>query len=130
MSMQVTFGLRLDERQGPSDRANFMAPFVGRQGFLGLLETYLGLAGPNTSHAERVAAYLGCLRQANDGTRFYSRSFMADDVGTAAKLLEWRDIGIWEAGRESRTMLWTSDLRRLCPPREPWPRCPRTSLST
>jgi hypothetical protein len=91
MSMRVTFGLRLDERQGPCRQNFFMAPFVGRQGFLGLLETYLGLSSPQTPQAERVAAYLGFLNQANDGERFYSRSFKADDVGTAARLLEWRD---------------------------------------
>lgn len=91
MSMRVTFGLRLDERQGPCGHDFFMAPLVGRQDLLGLLETYLGLSGPETTHAERVAAYLGFLHQANDGERFYSRSLEADDVGTAARLLEWRD---------------------------------------
>ncbi|WP_139140356.1 PD-(D/E)XK nuclease family protein [Variovorax boronicumulans] len=89
--MRVTFGLRLDERQGPADRAYFMAPQVGRQGFLGLLETYLGLSGPEVPHAARVAAYLGFLVKANDGRRFYSRSLKADDVGTAAVLLQWRE---------------------------------------
>lgn len=101
MSMQVTFGLRLDERQGPSSHDHFMAPVVGRQGFLGLLETYLGLAGPETPHAERVAAYLGLLSQAEvgDKKRFYSKSLEADSVGSAAQLLEWRDewfLGGWD----------------------------------
>lgn len=89
--MRVTFGLRLDERQGPADHAHFMAPQVGRQGLLGLLETYLGLSGPEVPHAARVAAYLGFLVKANDGQRFYSLSLKADDVGTAAMLLQWRD---------------------------------------
>lgn len=98
--MNVTFGLRLDERQGPSSQDFFMAPVVGRQGLLGLLETYLGLSGPNTPHAKRVAAYLGFLNQAEAGSpRFYSRSLEADSVGSAARLLEWRDewyLGGWD----------------------------------
>lgn len=100
MSMNVTFGLRLDERQGPSDQDFFLAPVVGRQGFLGLLETYLGLTRPTTPHAERVAAYQGFLSQAeaNGHPRFYSASLKADSVGSAARLLEWRDewyLGGW-----------------------------------
>jgi hypothetical protein len=93
MTMSVKFGLRLDERQGPSNHDYFMAPVVGRQGFLGLLETYLGLSGPETSHAERVAAYLGFLNRAevSGRERFYSKSLKADSVGSAARLLAWRD---------------------------------------
>ena len=97
--MQVTFGLRLDERQGPSDRGYFMEPVVGSMGFLGLLETYLGLARPEVPQAQRVAAYLGHLRKFDDGNRFYSRSLRVDDVGTAALLLSWRDewrLGGWD----------------------------------
>jgi len=103
--MQVTFGLRLDERQGPSDRAYFMAPIVGRMGFLGLLETYLGLARPEVSAAQRVAAYLGHLRRYESGNRFYSRSLQVDDVGVAAQLLGWRDewrLGGWD-GKAAET---------------------------
>ena len=98
--MHVTFGLRLDERQGPSSQDFFMAPHVGRQGFLGLLENYLGLSGPVTPQAERVTAYLGFLNRAQTGgSRFYAASLLADSVGTAAKLLEWRDewyLGGWD----------------------------------
>lgn len=90
--MRVTFGLRLDERQGPAGEDSFMAPVVGRKGFLGLLETYLGLSGPETARAQRVAAYQGFLEQAQSAApRFYAKSFAADSVGTAARLLDWRD---------------------------------------
>ncbi len=98
--MRVTFGLRLDEQQGPSSQDFFCAPRVGRQAFLGLLETYLGLSGPDRPHAERVATYMGFLAAAQaTASRFYSRSFAADSVGTAARLLEWRDewsLGGWD----------------------------------
>lgn len=108
MGMQITFGLRLDERQGPSSHDYFMAPVVGRQAFLGLLETYLGLCGPEVPRAERVAAYLGFLSQAEVGgaKRFYSKSLEADSVGSAARLLDWRDE--WYLGGWNGTALATS----------------------
>lgn len=108
MNMKVTFGLRLDERQGPSSADFFLAPVVGRKGFLNLLETYLGLTSPETPHAERVAAYLGFLMQAetHDQPRFFSASLKADSVGTAAKLLDWRDE--WYLGGWDGTALPTS----------------------
>ena len=96
--MHVTFGLSLDARQGPSLQNSFNAPVVGRLGFLSLLETYLGLAKPEVAAAQRVAIYMGHLQRHDDGTRFYSASMRVDSVGTAAKLLSWRDewlLGGW-----------------------------------
>lgn len=97
--MRITFGLHLDSCQGPSRRNALNEPVVGRLGLLGLLETYLGLSRPDVSAARRVTAYLGHLRQHADSPRFYSRSLEADSVGTAAKLLSWRDewrLGGWD----------------------------------
>ena len=112
--MQVAFGLRLDERQGPSSRDAFMRPQVGRQGFLSLLENYLGLSGPETTRAERVAAYLGLLKQAQASVeRFYTASFKADSVGTAARLLEWRDewyLAGWSGSAKENSPRKLSDL--------------------
>ena len=96
--MHVTFGLYLDARQGPSPTHRFNQPVVGRLGFLSLLETYLGLAKPDVSSASRVAVYSGLLRAQDNGGRFYSESFQADSIGTAARLLAWRDewrLGGW-----------------------------------
>lgn len=89
--LNVTFGWHLDSRQGPLQEPRFGAPVVGRQGMLSLLELYLGLAGPATTRAQRVAAYLGCLREADDAGRFYSKSLQADEMGVASELLAWRD---------------------------------------
>ena len=89
--MHITFGLDLDACQGPSPEDNLARPVVGRLGMLSLLETWLGLAAPEVGHARRVAVYLGALRQADGPQRFYHRSLAADDVGTAAHLLDWRD---------------------------------------
>jgi hypothetical protein len=89
--MHVTFGWRVDNRQGPLASVRFNAPVVGRQGFLDLVELHLGLAGPKVTRTRRVAAYLRHLRQADDGHTFYSESLKVDDVGVASELLHWRD---------------------------------------
>lgn len=97
--MHVTFGLFLDARQGPSPTNFFNSPLVGRLGFLSLLETYLGLSAPEASLAKRVAVYSGLLRAHDNGSRFYSESLQADSIGTAARLLAWRDewrLGGWD----------------------------------
>lgn len=97
--MHVTFGLFLDARQGPSPTSFFNSPLVGRLGFLSLLETYLGLSAPEVSFAKRVAVYSGLLRVHDNGSRFYSESLQADSIGTAARLLAWRDewrLGGWD----------------------------------
>ncbi|TAL98653.1 MAG: hypothetical protein EPN73_01630 [Paraburkholderia sp.] len=96
--MHIIFGLGLDSRRGPSSENSFNEPTLGPMGLLGLLETYLGMARPEVSVARRVTGYLGHLRQHDDGERFYSESLHADSVGTAAKLLTWRDewrLGGW-----------------------------------
>ncbi|QCP80914.1 hypothetical protein D0C27_03010 [Alcaligenes faecalis] len=99
LSMHITFGLFLDARQGPSPTNFFNAPVVGRLGFLSLLETYLGLSAPEASKAKRVAVYSGLLRKHDNDSRFYSESLKADSIGTAARLLAWRDewrLGGWD----------------------------------
>jgi len=97
--MQVTFGLFLDARQGPSPTNLFNTPVVGRLGFLSLLETYLGLSAPEASAAKRVAVYCGLLLAHDNNSRFYSESLNTDSIGTAARLLAWRDewrLGGWD----------------------------------
>lgn len=97
--MHVTFGLNFDARQGPSPQNSFNTPVVGRLGFLSLLETYLGLSRPEVAAAQRVAVYMGHLQRHDNGARFYSASMKVDSIGTAAKLLSWRDewfLGGWQ----------------------------------
>lgn len=89
--LSVTFGWQLDSRQGPLLESRFGEPVVGRFGMLALLELYLGLTGPAVARSQRVAAFLGCLREADDGQRFYSASLRADEMGVASELLNWRD---------------------------------------
>jgi|UPI000420594D hypothetical protein len=103
LSMHVTFGLFLDARQGPSPTNFFNTPVVGRLGFLSLLETYLGLSAPEASTVKRVAVYSGLLRDHDNNSRFYSESLKADSIGTAARLLAWRDewrLGGWDGSAQ------------------------------
>ena len=95
---------RLDaHRQGPSPTNFFNNPVVGRLGFLSLLETYLGLSAPQASSARRVAVYSGLLRAHDNKSRFYSESLKVDSIGTAARLLAWRDewrLGGWDGSAQ------------------------------
>ena len=114
--MHVTFGLYLDARQGPSPTHRFNQPVVGRLGFLSLLETYLGLAKPDVSSASRVAVYSGLLRAQDNGGRFYSESFQADSIGTAARLLAWRDewrLGGWGGNAQPEHPLRLRELAAI-----------------
>lgn len=114
--MHVTFGLFLDARQGPSPTSFFNSPVVGRLGFLSLLETYLGLSAPEASTAKRVAIYSGLLRAHDNNSRFYSESLKADSIGTAARLLAWRDewrLGGWDGNANSEHPVRIQDLAAI-----------------
>ncbi|MGE0673261.1 MAG: hypothetical protein AB7O64_09410, partial [Methylibium sp.] len=114
--MHVTFGLYLDARQGPSPTNFFNHPVAGRLGFLSLLETYLGLAAPEASNARRVAVYSGLLHAHDNGSRFYSESLKADSIGTAARLLAWRDewrLGGWGGNAQAEHPLRLQELAAI-----------------
>lgn len=114
--MHVTFGLFLDARQGPSPSNFFNNPIVGRLGFLSLLETYLGLSAPEASTAKRVAVYSGLLRAHDNNLRFYSESLKADSIGTAARLLAWRDewrLGGWDGSAQPTHPLRLQELAAI-----------------
>jgi len=111
--MHITFGLSLDARQGPSPDNSFNAPLLGRMGFLSLLETYLGLAQPEVAAAQQVTLYLGQLQQHDHGNRFYSASLRTDSVGTAARLLAWREewlLGGWQGDAQAGQPARLQDL--------------------
>lgn len=88
----VTFGLHLDGQRAvkPADRLGEIV--VGPLGLLNILETHLGLLGDQPSRAERIVQYRECLAKMDDASRFYHASFATDPLGTAATLLEWRDL--------------------------------------
>ncbi len=90
--MIIHFGLHLDGQRAmlPGNRLGEIA--VGPAGLLNILETQLGLGGEQASRAERIVQYRDCLAQCDGDTRFYHASFAVDPLGTAAALLEWRDL--------------------------------------
>jgi hypothetical protein len=100
--MKLRLGMHLDGQHGRAP-ANLMgASDVGPLGLLGILETQLGLVPPPVSAAQRCVQYRECLQQLNGPERFFHKSYEADDFGTAATLLSWRD--------EWRIHGWSGDI--------------------
>ena len=89
--MKLRLGLHLDGQQGRPAVNQMGVADVGPLGFLGILETQLGLVSPMDSAAKRCVQYRDCLQQLDNPNRFFHKSYEADDFGTAATLLSWRD---------------------------------------
>jgi hypothetical protein len=89
--MKITFSLHAGGWQGPGAAPKLGEPVLSPPAFLSLLEVQLGLSGPPAVSARRAAAYLVALRAADSPERFFHRSLHADEMGTAAELLAWRD---------------------------------------
>jgi hypothetical protein len=88
----IRLGVRLDGQAGWHFGPAVGRSVVGPLGFLTLLETHLGLLRAPVSQSERVVQMRQCLRAAMTAPRFYARSFEADELGSAATLLGWRDM--------------------------------------
>jgi len=89
--MKIRLGMNLDGQHGRSPVNQLGSADVGPLGLLGILETQLGLVAPSENNAERTIQYRDCLQQLDNADRFFHKSFQADDFGTAATLLSWRD---------------------------------------
>ena len=89
--MKLRVGLHLDGQQGRAPANQMGVADVGPLGLLGILETQLGLVPPMVTSAQRTVQYRDCLHQLDNPERFYHKSYEADDFGTAATLLSWRD---------------------------------------
>lgn len=100
--MKLRLGLHLDGQHGriPTNRMGVLD--VGPLGLLGILETQLGLVPTSATAAQRCVQYRECLQQINGPDRFFHKSYEADDFGTAATLLAWRD--------EWRVHGWSGDI--------------------
>ncbi len=70
--------------------------WVGEAGFLGILETTLGLGSPPVPTARRVASLIPAVR-ATGG--FWSGSATVDPFATARRLLSWRDFLLLQGWR-------------------------------
>jgi len=88
----IRFGLSIDSGAGAHFHAAVGRSALGPLGLLNVLETHLGLLRAPVSQSERVVQMRQCLRAAMTGPRFYARSFEADELGSAATLLGWRDM--------------------------------------
>jgi RecB family exonuclease len=89
--LKIRFGLHLDGERGWHAGNRLAEPVMGPLSLLAWLETQLGLAGEFQSHAERIVQYRECLKACDTPARFYHKTFGADELGTAACLLDWRD---------------------------------------
>ena len=88
--MRVQFGLHVDSLEPSLPRTTVGEITVGPKGFLGLLESDLGIAPVAAHPSESVGAYRECLAECDDWVRFYHRSFDVDPVGVARTLDDWR----------------------------------------
>jgi len=100
--MKLRLGVHLDGQHGRLPVNQMGVADIGPLGLLGILETQLGLAPPMVSAAQRCVQYRECLQQLDGPDRFFHRSYEADDFGTAATLLSWRD--------EWRIHGWSGDI--------------------
>ena len=89
---RIRFGLTLDGERGWHVRDALGDSTVGPLGFLTVLETQVGLTRASPSQAQRVVQMRECLHSAINGSRFYEKSFEADEFGTSATILKWRDL--------------------------------------
>lgn len=100
----IRFGLHLDGAMTALPEGRVGHAELGPAGLLGMLELHLGLSGLQPSHAERVVQYRACLKQHNQGRRFYHASLATDELGVASELLNWRDTWYlhgWDAAAHS-----------------------------
>jgi hypothetical protein len=88
----IRFGLSIDSGAGAHFSAAVGRSALGPLGLLNVLETHLGLLRAPVSQSERVVQMRQCLRAAMTAPRFFARSFEADELGSAATLLGWRDM--------------------------------------
>lgn len=88
--MIIHFGLHLDGMQPAPPVTAIGSVTLGPARFLDVLETQLGLPPVIVRPGEALLAYQHCLRECNEQTRFYHRSFEVDRLGVARPLLDWR----------------------------------------
>ena len=89
--VRVTLALKADSAL-PEIQADALGDItVGPNGFLGLLETQLGIPGSEVSFTSRLVQYLACMEQTDHPGAFYHASYEADPFSVARTLLQWRD---------------------------------------
>lgn len=95
--MQITFGMYLDGAPWSQKQASSGEVQVGPLGLLSLLETKLGLTGPEVHAAVRIDQFMHRMELQDHPDKWFHTSFNADAWSTAKQMLTWRDELI-EAG--------------------------------
>ncbi len=100
--MNITFGMNLDGVRWSTKEATIGEVQTGPGGFLGLLETRLGLTAPTIHPVHRMNQYMTRLEEAE--IPWVASSFSVDAWSTARQLLMWRDQLV-EGGWNGKTPL-------------------------
>jgi hypothetical protein len=95
--IKFRIGKEIDRGACAAPRSALGNVTTGCLGLLAWLESQLGLVAPEVSFTARMVPYLNCLRECDNGERFYSESLYKDEFGVAGTLLHWRDTW-YEAG--------------------------------
>ena len=95
--MIIHFGLYRDGLDPSPPQTSFGEARLGPLGFLGVLETDLGLPPVFEHPAEQLTRYRGCLAEADDLARFYHAAFAVDPINVTKTLMAWR-ADWYEAG--------------------------------
>lgn len=91
-TIAVTLALKGDSHLPEPPGADSLGEVtVGPLGFLGLLETQLGIPFRDVSFTTRLIQYLAAIDQVNHTQAFYHASYEADPFSVARTLLQWRD---------------------------------------
>lgn len=88
---------------------------LGPSGLLHFLELHLGIPVIEASSVQRIFQYHEALRN-NLRNSFYEKSFEANDLDSAAKLLTWRDelkLAGWDFKVNARTPARLADLAKV-----------------
>jgi ATP-dependent helicase/nuclease subunit B len=96
IASHLVFGLWADSGAWPetAERGEpcVGSAIVGSQGLVGVLETALGLLGPEVPAIRRIAAMRAKLAAVGHAREcFWTESFDKDEWATARELLSWRD---------------------------------------
>ncbi|HEX9228861.1 MAG TPA: PD-(D/E)XK nuclease family protein [Arthrobacter sp.] len=89
--MNVLFGLYLDRAPWTYRDSALGAVRLGPLGLAQLLQTRLGLTGPDARHSTRIRQYMARLAEQNSPEAWFHGSFSVDPWSTAIDLLNMRD---------------------------------------
>ncbi len=108
-AMTLTYSHHLDGSEWTHEGAASGVLRTGRAGLLRLLESRLGLGGPEAHPAERIDAWMRRMQALDGPGLWFHDSFEADPWSTAATILTLRDE-LAEAG-------WRAELASAASPR-------------